>query len=338
MKITTRLTAALRQISLVLGSGLLGATAALAQCAQKNGKDQSVDFRLTYDKANQRITAWYVPSISSTHRLVTGQFSIVTPDGFTAPETGSGQDSKLEITNINGSWQDFVFDNDLFTSKAMSPLASLEGIVVHQVGMAPQATDIGAVTAGQPVPLFSFPSTAKEGTVRIVDTGEKVQKEILSKFGGNISNEISIQSPVKAFVRAEQLYCKNDLQKKIDFKKTVLVDPTAVGASKSPTDAQTIGMTNANDLDLLGAESLVVTPNPATVELVVRYQLLAAGNAGIDLVDEQGRTVQTIVARKHHNIGKYYLKVTLQDMAAGMYFCALKGEEGQKTVKVMIAK
>ncbi|RAK02214.1 putative secreted protein (Por secretion system target) [Larkinella arboricola] len=336
MKITTRLTAVLRNVSLVLGSGLWVTSAALAQCTQKNVKNQAVDFRLTYDKASQRITAWYVPSISSTHRLVTGQFTIVTPDGFTAPETGSGQDSKLEITNINGSWQDFVFDNDLFTSKAMSPLASLEGIAVHQVGMAPQAIDIGAVTAGEPVPLFSFPSTAKEGTVRIVDTGEKVQKEILSKFGGNISNEISIQSPVKAFVRAEQLYCKNDVQKKIEFKKTTLVDPTA--AIKSPTNAQTVGMTNSNDPDLLGAEQLVVTPNPATVELVVRYQLLTAGNAGIELVDEQGRTVQTIVPRRHHPIGKYYLKVALQDLAAGLYFCSLKGEAVQKTVKVMVAK
>lgn len=338
MKTITSLPTVLRNVALILGSGLWGMGIAAAQCTQKNVKNQSVDFRLTYDKTTQRITAWYVPSISSTHRLVTGQFSIVTPDGFTAPEAGSGQDSKLEITNINGAWQDFVFDNDLFAAKALSPLASLEGIAVHQVGMAPQATDIGAVTAGVPVPLFSFPSTAREGTVRIVDTGEKVQKDILAKVGGNISNEISIQSPVKAFVRAEQRYCKNDVQKKVEFKRPLLVDPTAAGTTKSPTDAQTVGVVNPSDPDWLGPEQLVVTPNPATVELTVRYQLLTAGNAGIDLLDEQGRIVQTIVARKHHTIGKYHLKIPLQDVAAGMYFCSLKGEEVQKTVKVMIAK
>ncbi|GAB3914073.1 hypothetical protein GCM10028803_58920 [Larkinella knui] len=338
MKTATCLTAALRNISLILSTGLLGASVTLAQCTEKNSKEQTVDFRLTYDKATQRITAWYVPSISSTHRLVTGQFSIVTPNGFTAPEAGSGCDSKLEITNINGSWQDFVFDNELFMSKALSPIASMEGVAVHQVGMAPQATDVGAVTAGVPVALFSFPSTEKEGVVRIADTGEKIQKDILSKFGSNISNELSIQSPVKAFVRAEQRYCKNDVQRKIEFTKPVLIDPTAVATTK-PKDAlgvQTVGVASADDL--LGAEQLMVTPNPATVEVTVRYQLLSAGNAGIDLVDAQGRTIQTLVPRKHHAIGKYQLKVTLQDVAAGMYFCSLKGENVQKAVKVIIAK
>ncbi|GAB3321343.1 hypothetical protein GCM10027299_15640 [Larkinella ripae] len=293
---------------------------------------------MTYDKTSQRITAWYVPSLSSTHRLVTGQFSIVTPDGFTSPEAGSGRDSRLEITNINGAWQDFVFDNDLFMSKSLSPLASMEGAAVHQVGMAPQAIDVGAVTAGVPVPLFSFPSTAQEGTVRIVEAGEPIQKDILKRFGGNIGNEISIQAPVKAFVRAEQRYCKNDVQKIIEFKKPTLVDLTA-GVTSKPAGTpgvQTVGVAGLDEL--LGAEQLMVTPNPATTELTVRYQLLTAGNAGVDLVDAQGRTVQTLVARKHHGIGKYQLKISLQDVAAGMYFCSLKGEDVQKAVKVMIAR
>ncbi|WP_138995016.1 T9SS type A sorting domain-containing protein [Larkinella sp. C7] len=336
MKTTTRLRKVLRNASLILGLGLLGAPVTVAQCSQKNAKDQTVDFRLTYDKATQRFTAWYVPSISSTHRLVTAQFSIITPNGFTAPEAGSGRDSQFEITNINGTWQDFVFDNELFTSKAYSPLASMENVAVHQVGMAPQATDVGAVTAGVPVPLFSFVSTEQEGVVRIAETGEKIQKDILSKFGSNISNEMSIQSPVKAFVRAEERYCKNDVQKKVEFTKPVLIDPSAATAVKPTAGGQTIGMAGTDEL--LGNEQLMVTPNPATVEVTVLYQLLSAGNAGIDLVDGQGRIIQTLVARKHHAIGKYQLKVTLQDVAAGMYFCSLKGENVQKAVKVIIAK
>ncbi|GAB3932455.1 T9SS type A sorting domain-containing protein [Larkinella terrae] len=338
MKTTTCLTAVLRKVSLVLSAGLWGASVAMAQCNEKSAKDQTVEFRLTYDKTNQRITAWYVPSVSSTHRLVTGQFSIVTPNGFTAPESGSGRDSKLEITNIHGNWQDFVFDNDLFMSKSKSPIASMEGVAVHQVGMAPQAIDVGAVTAGEPVALFSFPSTEQEGVVRIVETGEAIQKDILKKFGGNIGNDLSIQSPVKAFVRAEQRYCKNDVQSKIEFKKPTLVDPTAGVASKAGNGlgVQQVGIAATDDL--LGADQLMVTPNPASVELNVQYQLLSAGNAGIDLVDAQGRTVQTLVARKHHNIGKYQVKVTLQDVASGMYFCSLKGDDIQKAVKIMISK
>lgn len=336
MKKTGCLTAVLRKVSLILGSGLLGTSFTIAQCTEKNVKDQAVDFRLTYDKANQRITAWYVPSLSSTHRLVTGQFSIVTPNGFTAPEAGSGRDSKLEITNINGFWQDFVFDNELFTSKAISPIASMEGMAVHQIGMAPQAINVGEVTAGVPVPLFSFPSTEQEGVVRIVETGEKIQKDILSRFGGNVSNEISIQSPVKAFVRAEQRYCKNDIQNKIEFKKTVLIDQNSLEVTRSTASRQAVGIAGPDEF--LGTEQLVVTPNPATTEITLRYQLMMAGNAGIDLIDAQGRIIQILVPRKHHGIGKYELKVTLQDVAAGMYFCSLKGEDVQKAVKVMISK
>ncbi|MGA0556380.1 T9SS type A sorting domain-containing protein [Larkinella sp. VNQ87] len=338
MRTITSLTAVLRNVALIAGCGFLGIGFAVAQCTVKTAKDQTVDFRLTYDKTTQRITAWYIPSVSSTHRLVTGQFSILTPNGFTMPEAGSGRDSKLEITNINGSWQDFVFDNDLFTSKAMSPLAAMEGVAVHQVGMAPQAVEVGAVTAGVPVPLFSFPSTGQEGVIRIVESGEKIQKEILNKFGSNINNEISIQSPVKAFVRAESRYCKNDSQNSIEFKKPGLVDPNAVttAPSKSTIAGQTVGLSTTDEE--IGNEQLLVTPNPATTELTVRYQLLTAGNAGIDLVDAQGRTVQTLVPRKHHGIGTYQLKITLQEVAAGMYFCSLKGEDVQKAVKVMIAK
>ncbi|GAB3266493.1 hypothetical protein GCM10027347_34540 [Larkinella harenae] len=311
---------------------------AVAQCTEKNAKDQSVDFRLTYDKANQRVTAWYIPSISSTHRLVTGQFSIVTPNGFTSPEAGSGCDSKLEITSINGAWTDFVFDNELLASKALSPIAAMEGVAIHQVGMAPHTVDVGEVKAGVPVPLFSFPSTAQEGVVRIVETGELVQNEILNKLGGNISNAITIQSPVKAFVRAEERYCKNDVQKVIEFKKPTLVDHNALATSKPTgrTGVQTVGVAAVDEL--LGTELLMVTPNPATVEVTIRYQLLSAGNISIDLVDAQGRTVQTLVARKHHSIGKYETKVALQEVAAGMYFCSMKGEDLQKAVKLIISK
>ncbi|MFC5409949.1 T9SS type A sorting domain-containing protein [Larkinella bovis] len=338
MKTTTSLTGMLRSVLITIGCGCLSATLAVAQCNEKNVKDQTVDFRLTYDKTSQRITAWYVPSVSNTHRLVTGQFSIVTPNGFTKPEAGTGRDSKLEITNINGNWNDFVFDNELFVSKGASSLGSMEGVAVHQFGMVPQTVEVGAVTAGVPVPLFSFASTEQEGVIRIVDTGESIQQDIFKKFGSNISNALSIQAPVRAFVRAEQRYCKNDVQKKIEFKKPVMIDPYATAATK-PTDAtgiQTVGLATPDDV--LGTEQLMVTPNPATTEIVVRYQLLSAGNAGIDLVDAQGRILQTLVARKHHNIGKYEVKVTLQDVVAGMYFCALKGEDVQKAVKVMINK
>ncbi|WP_266363894.1 T9SS type A sorting domain-containing protein [Tellurirhabdus rosea] len=329
-------------LALLLGQSLLIAafsgvgTSAQAQCVGVNVADQPVEFQLTFDKATNRMTAWYIPSTSSTHRLVTAQFSIVAPKGYTAPEPGAGRDSKLQITNINGVWTDFVFDNDLFLSHGKSPLASLEGLAVHQVGMAPQAVEVGSVSAGVPVPLFSFPATDKPGEVRIVATNEQIQKEILTRYGSNINNEMSIQSPVKAYVQARQRYCKNSLQSVVKFVAPQLVDALnqqkqAVAAS----NGQLIGLDNA----LSANESLAVRPNPASGPIEVTYRILTPGRAGVALVDLQGQHKQTLVENKHHEIGIYKTKVTLdQGHVAGMYMIVLQGENVRKSTKLAIQK
>jgi len=316
----------------LLAFGLLGAVGALAQKPALGDERPLVSFRLTHDQATQRITAWYIPSRTSTHRLVTGQFSLITPNGYTPAEPGSSQDAKLEITNINGSWQDFVMDNDLFMTKGFSPMASLEGLTVHQVGMAPQAVEIGEVKAGVPVPLFSFPATGKAGNVRIVARGEPIQRDILKTYGSNINNELSVQTPVKAFVKAVQLYATNDTQQQVSFVEAKITQPDSINRVASAV--QQVGIEDV----MAEQDILAATPNPATTEITLQYRLLNAGNAGIDLIDGQGRPVQTLVERKYHRIGTYRTQVTLQSVAAGMYFCLLKGEQTQKTIKLMIVK
>ena len=190
------------------------------QCPGSSPVAPTVQFRLTFDVAAQRFTAWYVPSDNQTHRLVTGQFTIIAPNGYTPPQNAAGRDSNFQITSINGEWTDEVVDSELFASASLTPPASLSGIAVHQVGMAPQGNDVdpdgsgplaagSPVTAGQPVPLFSFPGTGCSGQLRILVNDEQVQADLLNTAGININNEIAIQIPVAAGVPAQERYCSN---------------------------------------------------------------------------------------------------------------------------------
>lgn len=178
-----------------------------------------IQFSLSYDAATQKFTAWYVPSVSQTNRLVTAQFTIISPNGYTTP-LPNGRDSEFQITNINGAWDDFTVDHELIATVGQTGPASLNGLTVHQVGMAPAGNDVdpdgsgplpvlASVTAGVPVPLFSFPSSGCAGTLRVLVEDEQVQQDLLGQFGFNINNEMSIQSPVQAFQPAINRYCGN---------------------------------------------------------------------------------------------------------------------------------
>ncbi|WP_234735215.1 T9SS type A sorting domain-containing protein [Tellurirhabdus bombi] len=320
----------------VLGLGLFATTTASAQCLNPSTADQPVEFQITFDKATNRVTAWYIPSVSSTHRLVTAQFSIVAPNGYTPPQSGSSRDSGFQITNINGSWSDFVFDNEMFSNRGKNSLASLDNLVVHQFGMAPQAVDVGQVTAGQPVPLFSFPAGDQAGELRIVKANEPVQKEIRQFYGSNIGNSISIQSPVSANSKAAERYCRNHEQNLISFVKPKAVDNLSLAGKLSGGKVtQTVGLAEGTT----DQEILSVTPNPATSEIEVKYRILIPGQTNVTLVDLQGKQIQEIVPEKHHEIGLYKVKTTLTpNHSAGMHMLILKGENLQKATKLMIQK
>ncbi|GAB3901689.1 hypothetical protein GCM10028825_54250 [Spirosoma agri] len=184
------------------------------------GVGPTVSYKLTYDAANNRYTAWYIPSDNTLHRLVTGQFTIIAPNGFTTP-AATGRDANFQITNLNGIWTDFVTDNEFITNAGQTSVPALTGLAVHQVGMAPTATDVdpdgtgpltsdAPVVAGQAVPLFSFPGTGCASLLRVLVNGEPLQSQLLAKFGFNLNHDLSIQLPRGAFVAAYQRYCKND--------------------------------------------------------------------------------------------------------------------------------
>ncbi len=105
------------------------------------GRLPVVDYRLTYDPVTNRYTTWYIPTDNTPHRLTSGQFTIVTSNGFTTP-AANGRDAPLQITNINGAWADQVFDNEFIASVGAPILPALTGFAVHQVGKGASGDDV----------------------------------------------------------------------------------------------------------------------------------------------------------------------------------------------------
>ncbi|WP_460941226.1 Ig-like domain-containing protein, partial [Spirosoma humi] len=237
------------------------------------GRTPLVDFQLTYDVAANRYTAWYVPTDNSLHRAVTGQFTIITPNGFTTPGS-SGRDASFQITNINGTWTDFVIDNEQITSAGQAALPALSGVAVHQVGMAPAGVDIdpdGAgpqttatpVTAGVAVPLFSFPGTGCASVVRILVNGEPIRTAIMT-FGSNVNNEITLQIPRAAGQPALERYCKNAPLNTVTLVLPDIQDDTQTLCATSATYSNnyfTQVLRNWNPANLSAGTSVVASAN-----------------------------------------------------------------------------
>ncbi|GAB3791490.1 hypothetical protein GCM10028819_00020 [Spirosoma humi] len=238
------------------------------------GRTPLVDFQLTYDVAANRYTAWYVPTDNSLHRAVTGQFTIITPNGFTTPGS-DGRDASFQITNINGTWADFVIDNEQIANARLAALPALSGVAVHQVGMAPAGVDIdpdGAgpqttatpVTAGVAVPLFSFPGTGCASVVRILVNGEPIQSTILANFGANVNNEITLQIPRAAGQPALERYCKNATLNTVTLVLPDIQDDTQTLCATSATYSNnyfTQVLRNWNPANLPAGTSVVSAAN-----------------------------------------------------------------------------
>jgi hypothetical protein len=169
-----------------------------------------------------------------------------------------------------------------------------------------------------------------------VKANEPIQKEIRQFYGSNINNSISIQSPVALNSKAAERYCRNTEQNLINFVKPKTVDNLLLSSKLSGgKSSQTVGLAEGST----DQEILAVTPNPATSEIEVKYRILIPGQTSVTLVDLQCKQVQEIVPEKNHEIGLYNVKTTLTpNHAAGMHMLILKGENLQKSTKLMIQK
>jgi len=72
---------------------------------------------------------------------------------------------------------------------------------------------------------------------------------------------------------------------------------------------------------------LVTTPNPASNELEITYELSSAGDAHICLMDFSGKVLLNSL-EKDKNPGFYNKKLDIQDFPPGVYIVLLKTNHG----------
>lgn len=78
-----------------------------------------------------------------------------------------------------------------------------------------------------------------------------------------------------------------------------------------------------------------VSPNPATDQVWVRFELLEDSRVSIRLTDMSGREIANAKSESLLNAGKYQDVVSIADLTPGMYLLVLEHEGGRKVSKVV---
>lgn len=87
--------------------------------------------------------------------------------------------------------------------------------------------------------------------------------------------------------------------------------------------------------------SFVITPNPTSLNTIIRFNLQAETNVSIQVFDVQGRKVETLLNNKM-KAGAYHLRWNFKDsgnkFSPGVYFCRLEAGSFKQTKKVILGK
>ena len=95
-------------------------------------------------------------------------------------------------------------------------------------------------------------------------------------------------------------------------------------------------MLNPNStIEVLNVQNITIYPNPIQTTFTIQYDLLAAANVNIDILDVNGRVVTSIINEKQ-TAGEYLLKVNQSDkLNKGIYFVRLR-IDGKSTVTKLV--
>lgn len=96
-------------------------------------------------------------------------------------------------------------------------------------------------------------------------------------------------------------------------------------------------MLNLNStVELFNVQNFAIYPNPIETQFVIQYDLAAASKVSIDILDMNGRLVETILNKKQ-NAGQQLLKVNKKsNLTTGVYFVRLSINGKSLTQKVLI--
>ncbi|HYG15386.1 MAG TPA: T9SS type A sorting domain-containing protein, partial [Bacteroidia bacterium] len=84
--------------------------------------------------------------------------------------------------------------------------------------------------------------------------------------------------------------------------------------------------------------NLNVYPNPVSASLTVEFDLADNQEVTIEVTDVTGKVVSSILPATSLNAGVQRLSANLGNLSEGVYFVAIKTDNGVKTVKTLVSK
>jgi uncharacterized protein (TIGR03437 family) len=97
---------------------------------------------------------------------------------------------------------------------------------------------------------------------------------------------------------------------------------TTNGQSGSSTTDFTVPPTAAEE-DLKQAFGFVLSPNPASGEATLAFELTKSGTVSVSLFDDAGRLSERVVEERTFQAGKHQVRIPLSALTGGTYICRL---------------
>ncbi|MFK7934772.1 MAG: T9SS type A sorting domain-containing protein, partial [Saprospiraceae bacterium] len=97
-----------------------------------------------------------------------------------------------------------------------------------------------------------------------------------------------------------------------------------------------IESTTSNPITTKEQLTLIAQPNPFRSETQLRFQLPDQQQVSLQLFDQMGRLVQTIIPMQTRAAGEYVFNLRNEQGLRGMYFVLLQTERKQLVQKIMV--
>jgi hypothetical protein len=196
----------------------------------------------------------------------------------------------------------------------------------------------GQAIVEAPPPIYEYAEYVKGKTK--INIPEKTDSTITEH---RLKGEVVMIAPEKSdTTQTSQKDSSQTLQKKMQY--TYLGAPVIRIFKKNGEPSSKIkDTTNTNEKsqikDGVGKENLFVAyPNPGKGEFTLKYELLKRADIRVDLLNENGSLLRTLVNIAGQYEGKYQIPVNVSDLPNGTYLIVKMSGDTKETKRLIIEK
>ena len=259
-----------------------------------------VRYMITREPATGVFTAWVVPNYSTPNANnpesedfgATAQFSLKVPKDFVL----------TNVQDIRGIWDKAAYK--LATPDAFAQTGADANWAYYVIGKAPQETNYGSFTAGNPVALFTFRGTGGDPTqVNILSPEDSFAQFADQKMALNVRSSFYTRSGQRSSMTAKPL---EQMSGVISLKNVLKDKQEQMGIA-------------VNADDDLAQFSVIVYPNPTTdVVQVTYFSPDDQAAVSLDVLDANSMARRNSVQPAKAGLNTVQLKVG--DLPGGVYF------------------